>query len=71
MPTMMKVLESQLEKKKYLVGEEFSLADLNVASVVGLCSEIKFGLLEYENIKAWLGRISTLSSYQRYLKLCS
>ncbi|MGZ3790211.1 MAG: glutathione S-transferase family protein, partial [Bacteriovorax sp.] len=58
LPTLLNVLNASLEGKKFLVGNQFTLADLNTASVVGICPMIGENLSSYPNILGWLGGIS-------------
>ena len=69
-PGLLKVLNDALEGKNYLVGNDFTLADLNVASIASLCSEIKFDLTAYKNIQTWLTQISARPAFKKYQKLC-
>jgi glutathione S-transferase len=69
-PGLLKVLNDALEGKNYLVGNDFTLADLNVASIASLCSEIKFDLTAYKNIQTWLTQISERPAFKKYQKLC-
>lgn len=50
------VLNSHLAGREYLLGSSFTLADLNVASVMsfGLAGKLDFG--PYPNVQQWLGR---------------
>ena len=50
------VLDSALAGRPYLVGEAFTVADLNVCSVVSLASMVGFDLSGAPNVQAWLGR---------------
>jgi len=68
-PGLLKVLNDALEGKNYLVGDDFTLADLNVASIALLCSEIKFDLTAYKNIQIWLTQISERPAFKKYQKL--
>lgn len=68
-PGLLKVLNDALEGKNYLVGDDFTLADLNVASIALLCSEIKFDLTAYKNIETWLTQISERPAFKKYQKL--
>ena len=68
-PGLLVVLNDALEGKNNLVGNEFTLADLNVASVASLCSEIKFSLTSYKNIEIWLTKISERPAFRKYQKL--
>lgn len=69
-PGLLKVLNDALKDQQYLVGDDFTLADLNVASIVFLCSEIKFDLTAYKNIQTWLTQISERPAFKKYQKLC-
>lgn len=68
-PDLFLVLNAALEGKKYLVGNEFSLADLNTASVAGIASHIGFDLNSYSNVKNWLAGISDRPAFQKYMGL--
>jgi len=68
-PGLLVVLNDALEGKNNLVGNKFTLADLNVASVASLCSEIKFSLVSYKNIQTWLTKISERPAFKKYQKL--
>jgi len=49
----LKVLDAALEGRDWLVGEAFSVADLNVASVMFLMKAIRFGYAEHANVQRW------------------
>jgi len=67
LPPLMTVLNNALEGKKYLVGNEFTLADLNTASVIGIAHAIGLDMKPYSNINAWLGAIADRPSFQKYM----
>lgn len=69
-PGMLNTLEAELEGKTYLVGETFTLADLNTSFVVSICDDIKFDLSEYTNIMQWRNRIAERDGSLRYKALC-
>ena len=52
----LKVLESHLAENAYLLGDEFTVADLNVASVFGWLMMAEVDLSQYSAIGAWLGK---------------
>lgn len=70
LPELLETLNMGLKDKTYLVGEEFTLADLNVHSVVTICDSIKFDLGSYENILHWKDQIEDRPAYQKYQELC-
>jgi glutathione S-transferase len=50
----LKVLEAHLSNRQYLLSDYFSIADLNVASVLGIAALMQFGLSGYSNVDRWL-----------------
>ena len=54
-PTL-KVLDGYLKTHDWLVGNNFSVADLNVASVVGIAHYGDIDLSYVPNVQAWLNR---------------
>ncbi|SIS74196.1 glutathione S-transferase family protein [Neptunomonas antarctica] len=71
LPAMLSSLETELEGKDYLVSNKFTLADLNVSFVVGICDDIKFDLAPYNNINQWRARLAERDGTKRYKALCS
>ena len=49
----LKVLDAALAGRDWLVGEAFSVADLNVASVMFLMKAIRFSYAEHANVQRW------------------
>ena len=66
LPEYLNVLNTSLAGKKYLVGDKFTIADINTASVVSICPMIGVDLKTYPNIEGWLGAISDRPAYQKY-----
>jgi glutathione S-transferase len=50
------VLNNQLANQPYLLGEEFSVADLNVAGVMLILQMIQFDLSGFSHITDWTAR---------------
>ncbi len=48
------VLDAKLSDRDWLVGESFSVADLNVAAVMLLLEMIELDLSAFENVTRWL-----------------
>ena len=70
LPSLLSSLNSQLEKKSYLIGDVFTLADLNVQSVISICKSINYDISTYKNIIRWQNIIGERPAYQKYLSLC-
>ncbi len=66
---MIKVLDDSLSNGSYLAGDKFTLADLNAASVVSICDNIKYDISSFSNIQKWLGVISERPAFKRYSEL--
>ena len=49
----LKVLNAALQGRDWLVGDAFSVADLNVASVMHLMKAIDFSYAEHGNVQRW------------------
>jgi glutathione S-transferase len=52
--TPFKILDAALAKQSYLLGDDFTVADLNVAAVISRA--VDMGLSGTPNLKAWLTR---------------
>ncbi len=51
----LKVLEAQLEGRDHILGGPFTIADLNVASVLSFATFTGVDLAKYPNVGRWLG----------------
>lgn len=52
----LKVLDDALAKSPYLAGDDFTVADLNVASLIGLAPKALIDMAPYPHITDWLDR---------------
>lgn len=60
-----RVLDRGLHGRDYLLGETFSVADLNVAAVLGWCKPARVELDEFPSLAAWLDRCLDRPARQR------
>ncbi|MBA2405201.1 MAG: glutathione S-transferase family protein [Bdellovibrionales bacterium] len=65
-PELLTVLNNSLAEKKFLAGNQFTIGDINTASVVSICSMLGIDLGAYPNIKSWLGAIGERPAFQKY-----
>lgn len=65
-PELLNVLNNALAGKKYLAGNQFTIGDINTASVVSICPMLGFDLASYANIKGWFGAINDRPAFQKY-----
>ena len=68
-PAFLKILEDRLGESKYLAGNEFTLADLNTASVVSILNHIQYDLSSYKNLSNWLTVLSEREGFRKYAAL--
>jgi glutathione S-transferase len=63
----LKVLDTVLEGRDWLVGSAFSVADLNVASVMHLMAMIRFDYSEHVNVQRWTDACYARPAFARAL----
>ncbi|TGL65203.1 glutathione S-transferase family protein [Leptospira jelokensis] len=59
----LRVMEIQLEKTPYLVGDSMTLADISLFAYTHVAHEGGFDLSEYPKIKEWIRRIQDQKHY--------
>lgn len=57
------VLNTHLESRNYLLGDAFSLADLNLAGVMDLLNMLQHDVSEFSNVRRWLDECYARHSY--------
>ena len=57
------VLNTALGEGQYLLGEEFTIADLNVAGVMDLLMMLQFDFSQWEHVARWLKACQERPSY--------
>jgi glutathione S-transferase len=68
-PVLFEVLEKALTKKKYLVGESYSVADVMVGSVMNFAMGLQLDLSQYPNIKSWLTEMKSRPAWMKFAEL--
>lgn len=61
----MKVLDDHLQKSDYLLGKDFTIADLNVASVLSIAQYIQLDLSVTPRAQKWLQKCLERPAHQR------
>jgi glutathione S-transferase len=59
------VLESQLQKHRYVAGETMTVADLSLGAMNYIAEQAKFPLEPYRAIQRWTADLKSLSSWQK------
>jgi len=65
----LKVLDQALAKQPYLLGKDFSIADLNVAGVLFTPYVNKFDFSAWPNVKAWVDRCFARKAAQKTIEI--
>jgi len=59
------VLDAHLADTKCLLGREFTIADLNVASVLSMVGLVGYDVSEFGNVAAWLAECTSRPAMKR------
>ena len=61
----LRVLDAHLAQRDYLLGEAFSIADLNVASVLAMAAFVGYDFSAFVNVSRWMGACLARPSFER------
>jgi glutathione S-transferase len=64
----MTVLNGALTGKNYLLGDDFSVADLNVSAVLSWCRPARFKLNQWPELERWLGSCLSRPSFKTAIR---
>ncbi len=64
LPKPFGVLNAALEGREYLVGTKFTVADLNLASIMSWSRPIKYDFGPFPNVAGWLDRCLARPAYK-------
>lgn len=62
----LKVLDGELARHPFLVGDSVTVADVGVYGDVHYAGEAEIDLSPYANVRAWMGRIEKLAGFKKY-----
>lgn len=65
----LKVLDGELAGRSYLVSDEFTVADLNVAAVIGWAPMAGIDLSKAGNVAAWMNRCTGRPAFGKAMSL--
>lgn len=65
-PDLLSVLNHSLKERKYLSGNQFTIGDINTASVVSICPMIGIDFTDYPHVKNWLNSMNERPAFQKY-----
>lgn len=59
------VLDAQLAERAYLLGDAFTIADLNVASVLSMANFVEFTFSTHANVQRWFDACLSRPAFER------
>ena len=59
------VLDAHVSDREYLLGGDFTIADLNVAGALSTANFVSFDISKFENASRWLSRCAGRPSFAR------
>ncbi len=59
------VLDAQVSDREYLLGGDFTIADLNLAGALSTANFVSFDISKFENATRWLSRCAGRPSFAR------
>ncbi len=65
----LKILDAHLHNREYLLGKEFTIADLNVASVLSLAVLVQLDLSATPNAQKWLQKCMERPANQKAIRM--
>jgi glutathione S-transferase len=58
------VLDKHLEGRQFIVGKEFTLADIAIASLLAFAGPARFPMEPYKNIQAFNARLDEIPAWR-------
>ena len=65
LPKVFKILDNHLEGKEYILGNRFTLADINVASCVLVADFVKYDYSSCKNVSRWIKKLNERPSFEQ------
>ncbi|KYG70576.1 hypothetical protein AZI85_01140 [Bdellovibrio bacteriovorus] len=69
LPRVLEVLNRGLEGKTYLVGNRFTVADVNVGAVTNILLGLKYDLKAYPNVQKWMGEFQQRAAFKKVAEM--
>lgn len=69
LPRVLDVLNRGLEGKAYLVGNRFTVADVNVGAVTDILLGLKYDLSGYPNVQKWMNEFHQRAAYKKVAQM--
>lgn len=69
LPRVLGVLNRGLEGKTYLVGNRFTVADVNVGAVTNILLGLKYDLTAYPNVQKWMSEFQQRPAFKKVAEM--
>ncbi|MFC1534387.1 glutathione S-transferase family protein, partial [Thermodesulfobacteriota bacterium] len=67
LPRVLKLLDEHLSEREYMLGDKFTLADINLGITVLVSRQAEYDLSEYANISRWMEMLLERPSFKEGL----
>jgi glutathione S-transferase len=68
-PAKIEILDKHLTEREFVVGDVFSLADIDLASIIAINSGVGNDISQFKGVKSWLDRLSERPSYKKLVSM--
>lgn len=68
-PGLLHILDQALSGKDYLVANKFTVADINMASVVSILEHLHMEIAPYKEILSWMERVNSRPAFRKFSEL--
>ena len=69
LPRVLKLLDEHLSDREYMLGDEFTLADINLGIAVLGAKQAEYDVSEYANISRWIETLLERPSFKEGLEM--
>jgi glutathione S-transferase len=67
-PNLLKILDTGLEKNKFIAGDEITVADFNITTAINMAVTLGFDLSKYPQISKWFGFMKETKGFQKLME---
>lgn len=68
-PGLLRILDQALAGRDFMVANKFTVADINMASVVAILAHLQMDIVPYKNIQNWMEKINSRPAFRKYSQM--